>query len=555
MGPAMVSRRSFDVESKTTFDPYSSAKSFDHGSYPYYPAQESTLHLFEPELSSDEQQWRFEVRDWLVFICIIILAMMDAFDSTAMIAILPDIANAFDTPLISTLWVNTIYLVASATSQLFFTMMCDVFSLGPVWIAAVVGTTIGTGICSGSMTLIEIVVGRLLQGVGGGGALSLCFVIMEESVPQSVQSRYSCYILLTRLIGFVLGPIMGGIFADNTNWTWAFYFNFIFCALGLLAIPFAVDLRVSKNIPLRKLRVLDWAGAAMASFGMAAILVGISWGGVSYGWDQWQALVPLGIGAAVILVLVFYESKCALHPQFGARVFRDLSTTMTYIGCFCHGFVIFCQLQFFTFYFLCTRYFSVTLSGVTLFAITGFAVTPAAVVGILLANESKCSKWIISGGWILTTLAAGCSILLNSITPTVGWVVLFLTAGLGHGLLLSSYNIRVQNMPKIEESALSTKPVTMSLFMQAWGMAVAVPIGGVLFLTFFGNELQSIGLEWDLVNTARGYIVLMDQTLMSDGEREIIKDASASALQVVWEVIAGVAALGCISSIFLWKRQ
>jgi hypothetical protein len=395
---------------------------------------------------------------------------------------------------------------------------------------------------------------------------------MEESAPKSIHSRYSCYILLTRLIGFILGPIIGGLFVDYTSWTWAFYFNFIFCALGLLAIPFAMDLRVSKNIPLRKWRVLDWTGGAMASFGLAAILVGVSWGGVSYGWDQWQALVPIGIGILVVLVLIFYESKYAAHPQFGRRVFRDLPTIMAYIGCLCHGFVvspicsvfivlanaflqIFCQLQFFTFYFLCTRYFSATMSGVALFAITGFAVTPAAVVGILLANEAKCSKWMISGGWILTTLAAGCSILLDSITPTVGWVILFLTAGLGHGLLISSYNIRVQSIPKNEEAALSTKPIAISLLMRAWGMAVAVPIGGILFLTCFGNELQSLGLERDLINTARGYIVLVDQTQMSDGERDIIKDVSASALQVVWEVIAGISALGGISSIFLWKRQ
>ncbi|KAJ5898149.1 hypothetical protein N7504_008437 [Penicillium tannophilum] len=549
MGRPMISQRSFDVESKTTLDRFSSAGNS------YNPAQESTLQLFESDSLSEEQQWRFGVRDWLVFICIVILAMMDAFDSTVMITVLPDLANVFNTPLISTLWVNTIYLVASATSQLFFTMMCDVFSLGPVWIVAVVCTTIGTGICSGSMCLIEIVVGRLIQGIGGGGALGLCFVIMEESAPKSIHSRYSCYILVTRLIGFILGPIIGGLFVDFTSWTWAFYFNFIFCALGLLAIPFAVDLRVSKNIPLRKWRVLDWTGGAMASFGLAAILVGISWGGVSYGWDQWQALVPVGLGISVMLVLVFYESKYAVHPQFGRRVFRDLPTTMAYVGCFCHGFVIFCQLQFFTFYFLCTRYFSATLSGVALFAITGFAVTPAAVVGILLANESKCSKWIISGGWILTTLAAGCSILLDRITPTVGWVILLLTLGLGHGLLLSSYNIRVQSIPKNEEAALSTKPITISLFMRAWGMAVAVPIGGVIFLSCFGDELQSLGLDWDIINTARGYIVLMDQTQMSDGERDIIKDASASALQVVWEVIAGVSALGGISSIFLWKRQ
>lgn len=71
------------MESKTTLDRFSSAENS------YNPAQESTLQLFESESLPDEQQWRFGVRDWLVFICIVILAMMDAFDSTVMITMLP----------------------------------------------------------------------------------------------------------------------------------------------------------------------------------------------------------------------------------------------------------------------------------------------------------------------------------------------------------------------------------------------------------------------------------------------------------------------------------
>jgi MFS family permease len=251
-----------------------------------------------------------------------------------------ELANTFDMPLASALWVNTAYLVLSAGSQLFFTMMCEVFSHGPVWIVAVVFTTIGTGICSGSMSLTELIIGRLIQGIGGGGAMSLCFVIMAESAPESIHSRYSCYILLTRLIGTIVGPIVGGLFVDFAHWTWAFYFNFIFCALSLLVIPFAVDLRVSKNIPLRKLRILDWSGASMAFLGPGFILVGLNWGGSIYRWNEWQTLMPIAVGAAIIVAMVFYESTWALHPQFGARVFKTRATVVTYVGCFLHGFVV-----------------------------------------------------------------------------------------------------------------------------------------------------------------------------------------------------------------------
>lgn len=73
-------------------------------------------------------------------------------------------------------------------------------------------------------------------------------------------------------------------------------------------------------------------------------------------------------------------------------------------------------------------------------------------------------------------------------------------------------------------------------------------------MNVFGDELQLLGLNRDLINTANGYVILMDQVIMSDNHREAIKDASALALQVVWAVITGVAAVGGISSAFLWKQ-
>ena len=216
---------------------------------------------------------------------------------------------------------------------------------------------------------------------------------------------------------------------------------------------------------------------------------------------------------------------------------------------------MFCQLHFFTVYFTTNKYFSAALSGATLLSISALAIAPEAVVGILLAKESRYAQWIISGGWLLTTAAAGLSILLSPITPTVGWVFLMLSAGLGHGLLLSSYNIRVQEILQDQGGFFSTKPNIMSHYIRSWGMAAAVPVGGVVFLNFFGQQLQQIGFDYGIINQANGYVLLMKQVHMSDVEREAIKEASGLALQIVWELIAGVSAVGGISSAFLWQRQ
>lgn len=142
------------------------------------------------------------------------------------------------------------------------------------------------------------------------------------------------------MCGGILGPVIGGLFLDNADWRWAFHFNFLFCALGLLAIPFAVDLRALKYIPMHKLRTLDWTGATMAFLGLAIILVGLSCGGSSYHWGDWQTMIPIALGALILLVLLFYESKWAVHPQFGRRSFRSRMMAMTHLGCFLHGFVV-----------------------------------------------------------------------------------------------------------------------------------------------------------------------------------------------------------------------
>ncbi|KAJ5279732.1 Major facilitator superfamily domain general substrate transporter [Penicillium angulare] len=438
-------------------------------------------------------------------------------------------------------------------------MLSDIFNQGLVWLAAALFSAVGTGICSGSTSLTIVIIGRMLQGIGGGGVLALCFVVVQGTTPESIHSRYSCWIQLAQLFGFMLGPIIGGLIADNMDWRTAFYLNYIFCCPCLMVIPVAFPfgevIDELKRESFRNMRKPDWSGATMASVGLTAILVGVGCIGTSYGWDHWQIWAPIALGILAIIVLIFYESKWACYPQFGAETFRSLPTIMTYMGCFCHGFVFICQMQMLTLYFMCTRYFSATVSGVALFGITGFAATPAAVVGVLLAKEYYCSKWIISGGWILTTTIAGCSILLNSITPTVGWVILLLTSGLGHGLLFSSYNIRIQNMPRKDEAASSTQPTFVSLFARAWGMAFAIPVGALVFLNCFGNQLQSMGFSSDLTNTSRGYLALMDQVIMTDDGREAIKHGSVFALQVVWEVIAGVAVFGGISSAFLWRSR
>lgn len=95
MGRPEITQDLFAQDSKTELDTPTSVHSV--GDVTPNSALESTAQFLGSEASPDEQQWRPDVRAWLVFICIVILAMMDAFDATVLIPVLP-VSDGFCQP-------------------------------------------------------------------------------------------------------------------------------------------------------------------------------------------------------------------------------------------------------------------------------------------------------------------------------------------------------------------------------------------------------------------------------------------------------------------------
>lgn len=88
MGRRSIAEEIYDDESKINFGVPDSVRSVD-GMTTHNPALGSSIQLFESDPSTEEQKRRIEVQEWLVFICIVILAMMDSFNATILIPALP----------------------------------------------------------------------------------------------------------------------------------------------------------------------------------------------------------------------------------------------------------------------------------------------------------------------------------------------------------------------------------------------------------------------------------------------------------------------------------
>ncbi|KAE8143011.1 major facilitator superfamily domain-containing protein [Aspergillus pseudotamarii] len=511
----------------------------------------ATQHTYRED-NTRQPEWMPGVREWLVTTCVSILVMMDAFNTTVVIPLMPGFSSIFQQPLENALWINTSYFIGNASGQGLFAMLAEVLGHGPILLSSAVLATTGTGICGGSLSLSVLVAGRFIQGIGGGGVVGVSLLIVADLIPKSHQVQFSTYIFRAQMIGMVIGSVAGGVYHDYTTYIWAFYSSFVFCAMGLLVIPFALDLRGhgqgNKLSATSKFRTMDWIGAMLTLLGMGTLLTGIGWGGTQNAWNNWQTLVPICVGGAFLIVLILHETMWAIQPMFSSRVFRDLSSTMLQTGGFLHGFILSSHLHYLPLYLIFVQSINTTLIGLSLIALTGLTVPALMISGTgQFFRRPHISTWITRIGWLFTTTATGCSILLNVSIPTYGWVIIFLVAGLGSALLTLGYNLCIhvdtmrfyQGQETRESAKVSTTSILIYSILHTWGMCIAIPISGTIIFNYLSSK--------DMLDLSTGYTGSHSGAYAP----QEAKDAFTDALQVLWKGYTAIAALGGISSLFI----
>lgn len=192
-----------------------------------------------------------------------------------------------------------------------------------------------------------ILVGRSIQGVGGGGIIALSEIIVTDLVPLRERGKYFGFLSMMWAVGSVSGPIIGGAFSQEADWRWIFWLNLPFCALGFVLIPLYLNLNHKTESFMEKLARVDWVGSVVFVGSVTAILIPITWGGVMYDWDSWRTLVPLLVGVVGLIAFVVYEQFVPQNPLIRLKLFGNRTAAANYFGTIMHGIIV----SFFFFFF------------------------------------------------------------------------------------------------------------------------------------------------------------------------------------------------------------
>ncbi|KAM5453423.1 hypothetical protein MaudCBS49596_002625 [Microsporum audouinii] len=490
-------------------------------------------------------------RFWIAFWAIAFTNLAAAYDSTTLAVALPAISMDLGGSSIEAFWTGTSYLLATTILMLIWVTLSDAFGRRLIITIALLIFAVGAVVCAIAHNWTQMLTGRTVQGIGGGGIIAMTTVIITDMVPLRERPKLFACISAVWAVGSTTGPIIGGILAQRGAWQWIFWLNLPIVAISMAGIVPFLRLSSRSRTLSERLALFDFPGSALMIASLTSFLIPVTWGGVQYPWDSWHTLVPLTLGAVGLGVFGTYEFLA--RSWTGKRVvfipptvFRNRSVGILYAGSVFHGLVLYSLVYYLPEYFQSVKSYTPLISGVLGLPQTATIVPCSVIVGVAVGKTGKY-RWAIWAGWTLTCLGLGILILLGIQTTVIQWVFLAAVSGFGIGLLFPSVPLAIQASVPQEDVAMAA---TLVQFFRFLGQTLGVAMGGAIVDNQLRRNLVKAGLPEQPASLLKLIRILKE--LQPDTTLAIaLKGAMSKSFRTIWVVMCIFSAANLLLSLFV----
>jgi EmrB/QacA subfamily drug resistance transporter len=237
---------------------------------------------------------------------------MHQFDGAVIATALPSMAASLHQDPVRLNLAITTYLLALAVFVPVSGWMADRFGAKRVFLWAIVVFTASSVLCGIAHSLIELVLYRVLQGMGGAMMTPVGRVIVLKSVPKLQLVQAMNYITIPAVLGPLLGPSVGGFIVTYFSWPWIFFINLPIGLGGILMVQLFIP-----DVHAEQVARLDLRGFALIGMAVAGLVFGFEAIG--------RGVAPVSIILASIAVGVVCSGFYLMHVRHTANPIIDLS--------------------------------------------------------------------------------------------------------------------------------------------------------------------------------------------------------------------------------------
>ncbi|KAL9093824.1 MAG: hypothetical protein Q9159_000126 [Coniocarpon cinnabarinum] len=503
---------------------------------------------------ADEGQYeRSRGKIAIIMLAIGMAVFLAALDITIITTALPTISNDFHTASGYT-WIGSAYLLATAASTPIWGKISDIFGRKPVLLIANVIFFIGSLIAALSINLGMLLAARAIQGMGGGGLVTLGNICVGDLFAPRRRGAYYGIIGGVWAIASSLGPIIGGAFTQKVTWRWCFYINLPLDGIAFFLLFFFLDLKTPKTPIVEGVEAIDWLGSLAVVGGTLMFLFGLELGGVSYPWDSATVVCLLVFGVVTLALFAVIELFVAKSPIMAPRIFRKRNNLASLGACWIQSFVFIAGSYYLPLYFQAALGKSPILSGVYTLATSVSLSLTSIATGIFIRITGKYRPPIFFG-FFLMTLGFGLFVDFDAQSSLAKLLIYQIIAGIGVGPNFQAPLIALQSSinPRDIAGATATFGFTRNL-----ATAVSVVIGGVIYQNVLQDKAKSNPSLGSLVGASGGggpgAAVGLVQSLPPQ-QKSIVQSAFASSLSRIWILYVAFSFVGLLNCFLITTQK
>ncbi|OPA74609.1 MFS transporter [Paenibacillus selenitireducens] len=271
-------------------------------------------------LQGDTSQQEFSLKAIIGPLLAVIIGMiMVILDSTVVNVAIPKFVEDFNTGLSTIQWTITGYTLALSAVIPLAGWMVDRFGAKQVFLVTIALFTLGSLLCSLATTPEQLIVYRIIQGIGGGMVSPIGMAMVFRLAPPAKMGSIMGMLGVPMLLAPALGPVLSGYFVQYVTWHWIFLINL---PIGIIAI--LVGLKYLPKIERKTVPSLDLLGIILAPIAFASLAYAVNEGGKS--WTSTQAITGLIVGGVALLLFIIVELRHK-QPLLELRVFGSSDFT------------------------------------------------------------------------------------------------------------------------------------------------------------------------------------------------------------------------------------